>query len=66
MSNVKRIYLIGYVHAHGGGRFFNHRETDDAPTMEQIESMEEKLRLEHGKTCAITAVSQLGNSEKSE
>jgi hypothetical protein len=63
MPELKRTYLIGYVHKSGAGRFFHYRDTDDAPTREQIESMEAKLNQDNGTVCAITAISLLENSE---
>ena len=63
MPQIKRTYLIGYLCSGGGGRFFHDRETDDAPTREQVVSMEAKLNADHGKPCAITTIFLLQNSE---
>lgn len=63
MPEIKRTYLIGYLCTNGGGRFFHERETDDAPTREQVVSMEAKLTADNGKPCAITTIFLLQNSE---
>ncbi|MDX3744108.1 hypothetical protein [Pseudomonas sp.] len=63
MPEIKRTYLIGYLCPGGGGRFFHYRETDDAPTPEQVVSLEAKLNAEEGMTCAITTIFLLQNSE---
>ncbi|MDZ5740990.1 hypothetical protein [Pseudomonas asiatica] len=63
MPEIKRTYLIGYLCKVGGGRFFHERDTDDAPTREQIESMEAKLAADNGVTCAITSISLIQNTK---
>lgn len=63
MSAVKRTYLISYHFGGGFGRFQHQRTTDDAPTMEQIESMETQLSEKHNTpSITILSVSLIGNS----
>lgn len=59
---VKRTYLISYHFGGGFGRFHHTRETDDAPTIAQIESMEKQLSEQHKTPIAILTVSLIGNN----
>jgi len=60
---VKRTYLISYYFGGGFGRFQHERNTDDAPTWEQIKSMEKQLSEQHNTPdVAIVTVSRIGNS----
>lgn len=60
---VKRTYLISYHFGGGFGRFQHARDTDDAPTWEQIKSMEQQLSEQHATpSIAILTVSLIGNS----
>lgn len=62
-GKVKRTYLISYSFPGGGGRNFHHRDTDDAPTMENIESMEKKIAENNNlSSVTIMSISRIGNS----
>lgn len=68
MGNPKkavRTYLISYLvpSPFGVGRFFNDRNTDTAPSREDIESMEEKLSADRGVPVVITGVSRIEAGE---
>lgn len=68
MSNqttAVRTYLISYVITapYGVGRFFNDRDTDTAPSREDIESMESKLSVDHSAKVMITSVSRIEAGE---
>lgn len=60
MNKIQCSYLIAYIGGNAqGGRFLHSRESDDAPSWEQILSMEAQLSSAHGKPCAIVSISQI-------
>lgn len=64
-AKAKRTYLISYVITSplGVGRFFNDRETDSAPSREDIEVIEEKLCADHGAKVVVVGVSRVEAGE---
>lgn len=67
MDDLKRTYLVSYT-GHGlSGRFFHQRDTDDEPTIAQIESMEAKIAKQNGIShIAVIAIVRIGDSPKLE
>lgn len=64
-GKVKRTYLLSYSFPGGGGRNFHHRDTDDAPTSENIEAMEIQIAENIQKSpVAIMSISRIGNSDE--
>jgi hypothetical protein len=62
---IMRTYLVSYAHPGGSGRFYHLRATDDAPTLENIGSMEKQISMKNNiPVIAITAISLIGNSHE--
>ncbi|QKJ88044.1 hypothetical protein PMPD1_3112 [Paramixta manurensis] len=58
-----QVYLVSFVHSRGAGRIFNYRNDHLPPRIEDIESMEEKIKNKnkHLDGICITAVSRLAD-----
>lgn len=59
-----QVYLMGYPHTRGHGRFFNYRQDGLPPTFQDIESMEKKIEASNGiDGVNITSCNRIADSD---